>query len=85
MSDACRSREPAAGAFGRCRTSLKGENRGTVTPGDRFGACAIDLHMPTTWFKPPEALCARFPNIARAAAAVEARPASARAIGQHRS
>ena len=52
--------------------------------GDRFSACDIYLHMLTTWFKPPEALYARFPNIARVVAAVEARPASARAIGKHR-
>lgn len=52
--------------------------------GDRFSACDIYLHMLTTWFEPPEALYARFPNIARVAAAVEARPASAKAIGKHR-
>ena len=52
--------------------------------GDRFSACDIYLHMLTTWFEPPEALYARFPNIARVAAAVEARPASARAIGMHK-
>lgn len=53
--------------------------------GDRFSACDIYLHMLTTWFEPPEALYARFPNIARVCAGVEARPASARAIEKHRS
>jgi glutathione S-transferase len=52
--------------------------------GDRFSACDIYLHMLTTWFEPPEALHAGFPNIARVAAAVEARSASARAIAMHR-
>ena len=52
--------------------------------GARFSACDIYLHMLTTWFEPPEALYARFPNIARVAAGVEARSASARAIGKHR-
>jgi hypothetical protein len=40
--------------------------------------------MLTTWFEPPEALYARYPNIARVAAGVEARTASARAIAKHR-
>ncbi|MCK5623831.1 MAG: glutathione S-transferase family protein [Alphaproteobacteria bacterium] len=52
--------------------------------GNRFSACDIYLHMLTTWFEPPEALYARFPNIARVAAGVEDRPASARAIARHR-
>jgi glutathione S-transferase len=52
--------------------------------GNRFSACDIYLHMLTTWFEPPEALHARFPNIARVCAGVEARPASARAIERHR-
>lgn len=51
--------------------------------GDRFSACDIYLHMLTTWFEPPEALYARFPNIGRVAAGVEARPASGRAIRKH--
>jgi glutathione S-transferase len=59
-------------------------SRGGWLLGDRFSACDIYLHMLTTWFEPPGALYARFPNIARAAAAVEARPAAARAIGKHR-
>lgn len=52
--------------------------------GDRFSACDIYLHMLTTWYEPPEALYDRFPNIARVVAAVEARPASAKAIAMHR-
>jgi glutathione S-transferase len=59
--------------------------RGEWMLGKRFSACDIYLHMLTTWFEPPEALYARFPNIARVAAGVEARPASARAIAKHRS
>lgn len=53
--------------------------------GGRFSACDIYLHMLTTWFEPPGMLYARFPNIARLAAGVEARPASTRAIEKHRS
>ena len=52
--------------------------------GDRLGACDIYLHMLTTWYEPPEALYARFPNIARVSAAVEARPACAKAIERHK-
>jgi glutathione S-transferase len=52
--------------------------------GGRFSACDIYLYMLTTWFDPPAALYARFPSIARVAAAVEARPAAARAIAKHR-
>ena len=52
--------------------------------GDAFSACDIYLHMLTTWFEPPEALYARFPNIARVCAGVEARPACARAIERHK-
>lgn len=52
--------------------------------GDRFSACDIYLHMLTTWFEPPESLYARFPNIARVSARVEARPACARAIARHK-
>ena len=59
-------------------------SRGQWLLGDRFSACDIYLHMLTTWFEPPEALYARFPNIARVCAGVEARPASARAIEKHR-
>lgn len=58
--------------------------RGEWMLGSRFSACDIYLHMLTTWFEPPEALYARFPNIARVAAGVEARTASARAIAKHR-
>ncbi len=52
--------------------------------GDRFSACDIYLQMLTSWFEPPEALYARFPNIARVCAGVEERPACARAIERHR-
>lgn len=51
--------------------------------GDRFSACDIYLYMLTSWFEPPEALYVRFPNIARVAAGVTTRPASARAIAKH--
>lgn len=52
--------------------------------GDRLSACDIYLYMLTSWFEPPEALYARFRNIARVCAAVEARPATGRAIEKHR-
>ncbi len=58
--------------------------RGEWMLGKRFSACDIYLHMLTTWFEPPEALYARYPNIARVAAGVEARPAARRAIDLHR-
>ncbi len=59
-------------------------SRGEWLLGGRFSACDIYLYMLTTWFDPPAALYARFPTIARVAAAVEARPAAARAIAKHR-
>ncbi len=58
--------------------------RGEWMLGKRFSACDIYLHMLTTWFEPPEAVYARYPNIARVAAGVAARPASRRAIDLHR-
>lgn len=51
--------------------------------GSRFSACDIYLQMLCTWYEPPEALLARFPNIARVCAGVAARPACARAIEKH--
>ena len=52
--------------------------------GEHFSACDIYLQMLTSWFEPPEALYARYPNIARVCAGVGARAACARAIEQHR-
>lgn len=59
-------------------------SKGEWLLGDRFSACDIYLQMLVTWFEPPEALYARYPNIGRVAASVEARPASACAIVMHR-
>jgi glutathione S-transferase len=51
--------------------------------GERFSACDIYMQMLTLWFIPPEALYARYANIARVATAVAARPAVARVLETH--
>ena len=57
--------------------------RGPFLLGERFSACDIYMQMFTLWSKPPEALYRQFPNLARCAATVAARPAVARAQEKH--
>ena len=51
--------------------------------GDGYTAADIYLQMVSSWDKDPKGFASRCPNIARVAAAIEQRPAVARAVPMH--
>lgn len=51
--------------------------------GDSCTAADIYLQMVSTWDNDPKAFAARYPNVARVAAAIEQRPAVAHAVSRH--
>src|SRR5262249_17131014 len=51
--------------------------------GDRFSAADIYLHMLSSWMEPPMQMDTRYPNVARCAGLVAARPAIERVLQQN--